>query len=137
MIHLDYQPASNCVNLDTYGTICVKCGRCGRKFKNGVMVAEGMPKREKVISFAIEDSGASELPHPEINGEIIANPQGIGIRFDGFGTFDMDYDAGPPVYIEFHNGELRVYIWRNRDDQEPVKIVLNGARIVNRNEDEK
>jgi hypothetical protein len=36
---IDYQSASNCKNLeDSYGMICVKCGKCGRKFKNGNMI---------------------------------------------------------------------------------------------------
>lgn len=29
---LDYKPSNNCCNSDTYGVVCVKCGRCGRKF---------------------------------------------------------------------------------------------------------
>ena len=28
----DYRPADNCSNLDSYGEICVRCGKCGRKF---------------------------------------------------------------------------------------------------------
>lgn len=28
----DYKPAPNCRNSDSYGIICVKCGKCGRKF---------------------------------------------------------------------------------------------------------
>ena len=34
----DFEPADNCVNPDSYGMICVKCGQCGRKF--GVEVDE-------------------------------------------------------------------------------------------------
>lgn len=32
MIFIDYIPYSECSNNETFGTICVKCGRCGRKF---------------------------------------------------------------------------------------------------------
>ncbi len=28
----ELRPARNCCNTDTYGVICVRCGRCGRKF---------------------------------------------------------------------------------------------------------
>lgn len=35
---VDYKPSPTCKNLDSYGCICVKCGRCGRKFVKGVLV---------------------------------------------------------------------------------------------------
>lgn len=28
----DIRPSKNCCNDDSYGEICIKCGRCGRKF---------------------------------------------------------------------------------------------------------
>lgn len=31
--HIDYSVSENCKNPDSYGVICVKCGKCGRKFK--------------------------------------------------------------------------------------------------------
>ena len=31
-IHIDYDVSPDCVNPDSYGEICVRCGRCGRKF---------------------------------------------------------------------------------------------------------
>ena len=35
-IHIDYRVASNCQNKEeSYGEICVKCGKCGRKFIKG------------------------------------------------------------------------------------------------------
>ena len=41
MFHVDYIPAKECKNTESYGMICVKCGKCGRKFQNGVMVDAG------------------------------------------------------------------------------------------------
>lgn len=36
---VDYAPCEKCTNPDTYGTICVKCGACGRKFDDkGVLI---------------------------------------------------------------------------------------------------
>lgn len=29
----ELRPSENCCNSDTYGVICVRCGRCGRRFK--------------------------------------------------------------------------------------------------------
>jgi hypothetical protein len=34
---IDYKPSKNCCNDDSYGTVCVKCGKCGRKFIDGVL----------------------------------------------------------------------------------------------------
>ena len=43
MIFIDYVPAKECKNQEqTYGCICVKCGKCGRVFDNGIMVDEGV-----------------------------------------------------------------------------------------------
>lgn len=40
---IDYIPATECKNVqETFGMICVKCGKCGRKFNDdGVMVDDG------------------------------------------------------------------------------------------------
>lgn len=28
----DIKPSENCCNSNSYGVICIKCGRCGRRF---------------------------------------------------------------------------------------------------------
>ena len=40
MIHISYTPSEECKNLfETYGMICVQCGKCGREFNNsGIMI---------------------------------------------------------------------------------------------------
>lgn len=38
---IDYEPAENCCNDETYGAICVKCEQCGRKFIDGVLQKGG------------------------------------------------------------------------------------------------
>lgn len=36
---VDYAPCEKCTNPNAYGTICVKCGACGRKFDDkGVLI---------------------------------------------------------------------------------------------------
>ena len=38
---VDYAPCEKCTNPDAYGTICVKCGACGRKFdKEGRLIVD-------------------------------------------------------------------------------------------------
>ena len=35
---VDYQVSVDCINSDSYGAVCVKCGRCGRIFtKDGFL----------------------------------------------------------------------------------------------------
>lgn len=34
---MDYEPAEKCCNDDSFGAICVKCEKCGRKFIDGVL----------------------------------------------------------------------------------------------------
>ena len=33
----DYEPSENCCNDDSFGCVCVKCEKCGRKFINGIL----------------------------------------------------------------------------------------------------
>ena len=37
---IDYELAENCPNPSVY-YICYKCGACGRKFENGILIEEG------------------------------------------------------------------------------------------------
>lgn len=37
---IDYAPADNCNNEWSYGCVCVKCGKCGRKFENGILISD-------------------------------------------------------------------------------------------------
>jgi hypothetical protein len=39
--HFDYEPSEECCNDNSYGMLCVKCGRCGRKFIDGVLQEGG------------------------------------------------------------------------------------------------
>jgi len=41
-IFIDYIPCKECECMEeTYGMICIKCGKCGRKFENGIMIDDG------------------------------------------------------------------------------------------------
>ena len=38
-MRIDYMPCKECKNMEeTYGMICIKCGKCGRKFEDGVLI---------------------------------------------------------------------------------------------------
>lgn len=50
IIHLDYGVSDNCQNLkESYGEVCVKCEKCGRKFTNGVL-AKNKKEATKIIN---------------------------------------------------------------------------------------
>ena len=46
IIFVDYEPAENCRNVYSFGMICVKCGKCGRRFENGILQEEGIDNAE-------------------------------------------------------------------------------------------
>ena len=49
IIHLDYGVSEKCQNLkESYGEICVKCGKCGRNFFNGVLVKNKKEAKETI-----------------------------------------------------------------------------------------
>lgn len=39
-IYIDYARAIECEE-ETFGYMCYKCGKCGRKFKDGFMIDDG------------------------------------------------------------------------------------------------
>lgn len=41
LVFVDYEPAPNCCNDDSFGCVCVKCGMCGRKFTNDCLQKDG------------------------------------------------------------------------------------------------
>jgi len=62
-IHLDYDVSDKCLNLsESYGEICVKCGKCGRKFFNGIMAKN--EKEAKNIKLILENFLANK---PKLN----------------------------------------------------------------------
>lgn len=40
-VFADYEPSENCCNTESYGQLCVKCGRCGRRFVDGILQKGG------------------------------------------------------------------------------------------------
>ena len=53
MAFVDYGVAENCKNKkQSYGEICVKCGKCGRKFKGGILISDS--KKDFIESKSIK-----------------------------------------------------------------------------------
>ena len=36
----DYEVSDCCCNEDSFGTVCLKCGQCGRRFVEGILHKE-------------------------------------------------------------------------------------------------
>ena len=54
---------------------------------------------------------------------------GINIRPKGYGDFDSPSGFGAPIYIELHDGELRLIVWSDINEQEPTHVIsLERAR---------
>lgn len=51
---------------------------------------------------------------------------GLFIHPENTDTFDGDY---APILLEFKNGVPILYVWPNRNDQDPIKISLENAMI--------
>lgn len=40
IVFVDYEPSKYCKDDDSYGMICIKCGKCGRQFEKGIMTVD-------------------------------------------------------------------------------------------------
>jgi hypothetical protein len=69
----------------------------------------------------------------ELKGRVKTNDHDIGISIEGFGTFDMD--NGPLVWIELYEGDVRVLIWRDINQDDPFVVSLQKALESNREEE--
>ncbi|MGR5448539.1 hypothetical protein ACP3V3_01900 [Vibrio sp. PNB22_3_1] len=64
------------------------------------------------------------------------NESAIGVRLDGFSDNVSHDDFGHPVLIEQLNGELRVVIWSDINQEDPTHIIsLENARNGRRDSD--
>lgn len=60
---------------------------------------------------------------------------GLLIRPDGYGCCNCDDGTTGPVYLEVHEGRLRLIVWADINDEEPTHIIdLEGAREERRNQ---
>ena len=61
-----------------------------------------------------------------LQAKVEVTNDGITIGFNGHGT--KDTYSGAPVYIEYHDGEVRVHIWTDINDPNPTTTTLAAAR---------
>lgn len=82
---------------------------------------------ENQLQAVLKDT--SETTFEQLQVSIDCRQSGINIRPKGYGDFDSHNGFGAPIYLELHQGELRLVVWSDINDQEPTHVIsLEGAR---------
>lgn len=82
---------------------------------------------ENRLQAVLKDS--SERTFEPLQVLIDCRESGINICPNGYGDFDSPSGFGAPIYLERHEGELRLIVWSDINDQEPTHVIsLERAR---------
>lgn len=84
----------------------------------------GIQKIKAVLFDAMRD-------HENIEVDIEVTSNGISIQPHGTGV--KTEKGGPPIWIELYDGELRLVVWNDINQEEPTLIIpipLAGAKEV-------
>jgi hypothetical protein len=65
---------------------------------------------------------------------IVSNSSAISIFPEGYGDFGSADGHGCPVFMELYEGRLRLIVFPDINEQEPLIIDLEGAREIRRAE---
>ena len=72
-----------------------------------------------------DHQGESQVLRIESEG----NGDGLAILPEGYGELGTQEGHGAPIYIERYEGELRMLIWADINQQDPTHIIcLDGAQ---------
>lgn len=67
---VDYQVSDDCINSDSYGAVCVKCGRCGRTFtKDGFLKEMKIMKKGTTVESGYDAEGRWHLKIKKAKGK--------------------------------------------------------------------
>lgn len=67
--------------------------------------------------------------------EFDCRESGINICPNGYGDFSSDPGTGAPIFIERHEGKLRLIVWSDINAEEPTHVIsLEGAKESRRTE---
>jgi hypothetical protein len=62
------------------------------------------------------------------NARVRINDLGIAIAVEGYGDATTDDGFGEPIFIEFHNGKLTVYVHADIQKEDPTHVIdMTGA----------
>lgn len=83
----------------------------------------------KVTSIYGSLSDKSADVNPEVKTKVECSNQSIYIMPDGYGDCSSNNGHGCPIMLEVWEGELRVVVWSDINDEDPTHIIsLEGAR---------
>lgn len=104
-----------------------------RAYREYLHRSYGGVERNK-IEFRLEDTANDELPR--VAGAItIDESTGLYLQFDGYTDCNSDDNMGTPVFIENHEGELRLIVHGDVNHEDPTHTLsLEGARNTRRRE---
>lgn len=67
--------------------------------------------------------------------KIMTDERGVTIAAEGHGDYGSEDGNGSPLFLELHQGSLRLLVWADINTEEPTHIIdLSGAREDRRNE---
>jgi len=78
----------------------------------------------------------SDLNRRKVKVLVEAGSDGIYIYPEGYGEKGAVEGYGSPVFLEVYDGDLRVIVSPDINDEEPQAISLEGAREDKRKDDE-
>lgn len=82
-----------------------------------------------MMNVTLEDHADSKLPGLAISVEFV---NGVLIVYaDGYGDKCSMPGEGSPLLLELYDGELRVVVWPDINEEDPQIISLAGAKETN------
>jgi hypothetical protein len=85
------------------------------------------------IGFAIDNGGMKGKQSGDpLPGRIEITDAGISIYFDGYGVGTMEPGHGSIIFIEYYQGELRVVLSPDINEQDVQIISMKGAHEKHR-----
>ena len=65
----------------------------------------------------------------ELPIRVIVTPLGVSLIAEGYGDHGSAEGHGSPIFVELRNGDLRLVVWANINEEDPTNILnLTGAR---------
>lgn len=86
------------------------------------------------VTFALQDV-SQEHGKENLKGRIKTDPTYLDLSFEGYGDFCSQDGSGSPIIIEYYQGELRIIVWANINQEDPTHVIsLEGAKEIYRKE---
>lgn len=82
-----------------------------------------------IIEFSLRDMCEERPPVKKGSIEVLDSGAAIYLKFEGYGDKYSQDGKGTPVVIEYHQGEVRVVVWNDINQEDMTHAIsLEGAR---------